>query len=237
MKFGVVVFPGSNCDQDCFYVVKNVLKQQAGYIWHKETKLNNFDCIILPGGFSYGDYLRCGAIARFSPLMDEIVNFANRGRLVIGICNGFQILLEAGLLPGAMLRNTGLHFICKYVYIKTENKETPFTNLCRKNQVLKIPIAHNEGNYYIDKAGLKELEKNSQIVFRYCSSDGEVSKEFNPNGALSNIAGIINKKGNVLGLMPHPERSAEPELGSSDGEFIFESIVRFCKGKAKKLTA
>lgn len=234
MKFAVVVFPGSNCDHDCFYVVKDVLKQKVSYIWHKETKLNNFDCIILPGGFSYGDYLRCGAIARFSPLMDAVINFANRGGLIIGICNGFQILLEAGLLPGAMLRNTGLHFICKYVYIKTENAKTPFTILCRKNQVLKIPIAHNEGNYYIDKAGLKELEKNSQIVFRYCSSDGEVSKKFNPNGAVSNIAGIINKKGNVIGLMPHPERSAEEILGSPDGYLIFESIVRFCKRKVKK---
>lgn len=231
MKFAVVVFPGSNCDRDCFYVAKNVLKQKVNYIWHKETKLNNFDCIILPGGFSYGDYLRCGAIARFSPLMEAVIDFANRGGLVIGICNGFQILLEAGLLPGAMLRNTGLHFICKYIYIKTENKKTPFTNLCRKNQVLKIPIAHNEGNYYIDKEGLKELEKNSQIVFRYCSTDGEVSKKFNPNGAISNIAGIINKKGNVLGMMPHPERSAEVILGSADGYLIFESIVRFCEKK------
>lgn len=231
MKFAVVVFPGSNCDQDCFYVAKDILKQKVSFVWHKETKLNSFDCIILPGGFSYGDYLRCGAIARFSPLMEAVINFANRGGLVIGICNGFQILLEAGLLPGAMLRNTGLHFICKYVYIKTENKKTPFTNLCRKNQVLKIPIAHNEGNYYIDKEGLEELEENSQIVFRYCSSEGEVSKKFNPNGAVSNIAGIINKKGNVLGMMPHPERSAEAILGSADGYLIFESIVRFCEKK------
>ncbi|MFH1857244.1 MAG: phosphoribosylformylglycinamidine synthase subunit PurQ [Candidatus Omnitrophota bacterium] len=231
MKFGIVVFPGSNCDHDCFDVVKNVLKQPVKYIWHKEKNLDKFDCVILPGGFSYGDYLRCGAIARFSPLMESIIKFANAGGLVIGICNGFQILLEAGLLPGAMLRNTNMHFICKYVYIRTENKNTPFTKDCKKNQVLKIPIAHNEGNYYIDKKGLDELEKNAQIVFRYCSREGEVSKKFNPNGAVSNIAGIINKKGNVLGMMPHPERSAENILGSADGHLIFESIVRSCAGK------
>lgn len=231
MKFGVVVFPGSNCDQDCFYVVKDVLKQPVKYIWHKDTELDNFDCIILPGGFSYGDYLRTGAVARFSPVMDSIIDFANRGGIVIGICNGFQILLESGLLPGAMLRNTNLHFICKYVYIKTENIKTPFTNLCKKNQILKIPIAHNEGNYYIDDDGLKSLEKNGQIVFRYCSPDGDFNKESNPNGALANIAGIINREGNVLGMMPHPERSSEAELGSEDGFLILRSILKWLGSK------
>jgi len=231
MKFGVVVFPGSNCDQDCFYVVKDVLKQPVKYIWHKDTELDNFDCIILPGGFSYGDYLRTGAVARFSPVMDSVIDFAKRGGIVIGICNGFQILLESGLLPGAMLRNTNLHFICKYVYIKTENIKTPFTNLCKKNQILKIPIAHNEGNYYIDDDGLKSLEKNGQIVFRYCSPDGDVNKESNPNGALANIAGIINREGNALGMMPHPERSSEAELGSEDGFLILRSILKWLGSK------
>ncbi|MFH0732384.1 MAG: phosphoribosylformylglycinamidine synthase subunit PurQ [Candidatus Omnitrophota bacterium] len=231
MKFAVVVFPGSNCDQDCFYVVKEVLKQPVEYIWHKDTSVNSFDCIILPGGFSYGDYLRTGAVARFSPIMKEIVKFAKEGRTVIGICNGFQILLEAGLLPGAMLRNTGLHFICRHVYIRTENTKTRFTSSCKTDQVLKIPIAHNEGNYYIDKKGLKKLQDNNQIVFRYCSKQGKVNDEHNPNGALDNIAGIINKKGNVLGLMPHPERSSEEALGSRDGFLIFDSIVKWLKQK------
>jgi phosphoribosylformylglycinamidine synthase len=230
MKFGVVVFPGSNCDMDCYYVVRDVLKEPVEYIWHKERKLHKFDCIILPGGFSYGDYLRCGAIARFSPLLDAIVDFAGKGGLLIGICNGFQILLESGLLPGAMLRNKGLHFICKYVYLNTENNLTPFTNLCKKKQLLKMPIAHNEGNYYIDEAGLKNLKKNNQIVFRYCSREGKISDEFNPNGALDNIAGIVNGRGNVLGMMPHPERCSEEELGSDDGFLIFKSIVKWLAG-------
>ncbi len=227
MRFGVVAFPGSNCDQDCFYVVKDILRQTVEYIWHKDTRLNDFDCIILPGGFSYGDYLRTGAIARFSPIMKQVSRFARKGGLLVGICNGFQILLEAGLLPGVMLRNKNFHFMCKYVYVKTENNETPFTNLCSRNQILKIPIAHNEGNYYIDKDGFKNLEKNGQIIFRYCSPVGNVNKEFNPNGSLGNIAGIINREGNVLGLMPHPERSSERELGSTDGFLIFESIVKW----------
>ncbi|MBN1406111.1 MAG: phosphoribosylformylglycinamidine synthase subunit PurQ [Candidatus Omnitrophica bacterium] len=231
MKFGVVVFPGSNCDQDCFYVIKDVLKKPVEYIWHKETDLKDFDCMILPGGFSYGDYLRTGAVARFSPIMKSIIDFADKGKTVIGICNGFQILLEAGLLPGAMLRNKGLHFICKHVYIKVQNTGTRFTSLYKKNKILKIPIAHNEGNYYIDKAGLSGLNKNNQIVFRYCSCDGIVSNEFNPNGALDNIAGIVNEKGNVLGMMPHPERSAEKQLLSDDGFFIFKAIERWLKTK------
>lgn len=231
MRFGVVVFPGSNCDQDCFYVIKDILKAEVSYIWHKQAKLDSFDCIVLPGGFSYGDYLRTGAIARFSPIMSPIIDFVKKGGTAIGICNGLQILLEAGLLPGAMLRNTNLHFICKYVYIKTVNNKTAFTNLCKKDQILRIPIAHNEGNYYIDEQGLKRLEENRQIVFRYCSPDGAVDKESNPNGALANIAGIVNKEGNVLGMMPHPERSSEAELGSEDGLFIFKSIANWLKEK------
>lgn len=225
MKFGMVVFPGSNCDQDCFYVIKDVLKQPVKYIWHKDTGLDSLDCVVLPGGFSYGDYLRTGAVAKFSPIMKSIVDFANRGGFVIGICNGFQILLEAGLLPGAMLRNKNLHFICKFVYIRTENNHTAFTNFCHKHQVLNIPIAHNEGNYYIDEEGLQELKRNNQIVFRYCAPEGNVNEACNPNGAMYSIAGIINKQGNVLGMMPHPERSSEKLLNSEDGLFIFKSIV------------
>ncbi len=222
MRFGVVVFPGSNCDHDCFYVLNNVLKQDVKYIWHKDTEVGNVDCIVLPGGFSYGDYLRTGAIARFSPVMQSVIDFSKKGRLVIGICNGFQILLEAGLLPGAMLRNKNVHFICKHVHIKLLNNNTPFTNLYKKDDVLKIPIAHNEGNYYIDEKGLKTLKENNQIVFQYCA---------NPNGAVDNIAGIVNKEGNVLGMMPHPERSSETELGSQDGFLIFKSIVEWVERK------
>ncbi len=218
MKFGVVVFPGSNCDADCFHVLKNVVKQPVEYVWHKNAKLDHFDCIIIPGGFSYGDYLRCGAIARFSPIMDAIIKFANQGGLVIGICNGFQILLEAGLLPGAMLRNKNLHFICKFVELKVEATDTPFSSKYEKGQTVRIPIAHNEGNYYIDDKGLGELKKNDQIVFRYVD---------NPNGAVDDIAGIVNKKRNVLGMMPHPERSSESILGSDDGFFVFKSIVQW----------
>jgi phosphoribosylformylglycinamidine synthase I len=226
MKFGIAVFPGSNCDQDCFHVIKNVMKQPVEYVWHKETKLGNFDCIVIPGGFSYGDYLRTGAIARFSPIMNSIIEFANRGGLVIGICNGFQILLEAGLLPGAMLRNKDLHFICKFVELRVESNRTPFSSLYQKGQTLKIPIAHNEGNYYIDEKGLEELKKNDQIVFRYVD---------NPNGALDDIAGIVNKKRNVLGMMPHPERCSEIELTSEDGHPIFESIIRWLKEPSSRL--
>lgn len=218
MKFGVIVFPGSNCDQDCFHVAKNVLKQPTEFIWHKTKDLKKSDCIIIPGGFSYGDYLRCGAIARFSPIMEEVIKFANNGGLVIGICNGFQILLEAGLLPGAMLRNTSLHFICKFVNLRVDNANTAFTSGYKKGQTLRIPIAHNEGNYYIDNDGLKKLQDNQQIVFRY---------QQNPNGAMDDIAGIVNEKGNVLGMMPHPERSSENELTSTDGLAIFQSILRF----------
>ena len=225
MKFGVIVFPGSNCDHDCYYVIDKVLKQPVKYIWHKESDLDDVDCIIVPGGFSYGDYLRCGAVARFSPIMKSVIDFANKGGLVIGICNGFQILLEAGLLPGAMLRNSNVHFICKYVDIRTVNNDTPFTNLCKKDQVLHIPIAHNEGNYYIDNDGLKNLEGNNQIIFKYSNKGGDVNADTNPNGSVANIAGIVNKTKNVLGMMPHPERSSEDELLSHDGLVIFKSIL------------
>jgi len=218
MRFGVVVFPGSNCDQDCFDVIKNALKQDVEFIWHKTTSVDGFDCIIIPGGFSYGDYLRCGAIARFSPIMESVIKFANNGGLVIGICNGFQVLLEAGLLPGAMMRNTNLHFICKYVDLKVDATDTPFSSGYNKGQVIRIPIAHNEGNYYIDDKGLAELKKNDQIVFRYVE---------NPNGAIDDIAGIVNKNRNVLGLMPHPERCSEKALGSDDGLVVFKSILKW----------
>lgn len=217
MRFGVVVFPGSNCDQDCFNVVKDVLKQPVEYIWHHASKLDHFDCVILPGGFSYGDYLRCGAIARFSPIMDSIKKFSERGGKVIGICNGFQILTEAGLLPGALIRNKNLHFICKHVNIRVENNKTPFTNKLKRGQVLHIPIAHGEGNYTCDPATLRGLKRNKQIAFTYY---GE-----NPNGSTANIAGIFNKRRNVLGMMPHPERASESILGSEDGLFIFQSIL------------
>jgi len=224
MKFGIVVFPGSNCDRDCFDGVTRVLGAQALYLWHKETQLPNLDCIILPGGFSYGDYLRCGAIARFSPIMKEVVKFANAGGKVIGICNGFQILTEAHLLPGVLLRNKNLNFICKNVFLKTGEAKTPFTQKLKPGQVLEMPIAHMEGNYFIDSEGLKKIQKNGQIVFQYSSEKGEVNSEFNPNGALENIAGICNENGNVLGLMPHPERVVESLLGGSSGKILFESL-------------
>ena len=229
MRFGVVVFPGSNCDYDCYYVIKHVLKREVNFIWHKERKLSGYDCIILPGGFSYGDYLRTGAIARFSPVMREIESYAKHGGLVMGICNGFQILLEAGLLPGAMTRNKNLNFICKFVNILVENERTPYTSLCRKGQVLRVPIAHIEGNYYADEKTLKDLKENGQVVFRYCDEEGKISESSNPNGSKEAIAGICNKEGNVLGMMPHPERASEAILGSEDGRLIFESIINTLK--------
>jgi len=229
LKAGVLVFPGSNCDDDCYYVLSDVLGQDVEFVWHGGKKLDHFDALILPGGFSYGDYLRTGAIARFSPVMESVIKFADSGKLVIGICNGFQILLEAGLLPGAMLRNKNLSFICKYVTIRTENIKTPFTNKCKKGQALRIPIAHNEGNYYVDKDTLKKMKSNGQIVFRYCDEDGGVSPSANPNGSLDNIAGIVNEAGNVLGMMPHPERSSEKLLNSEDGRLIFESMIAWVK--------
>lgn len=224
MKLAVIVFPGSNCDHDMLFAVKNVMREDAMFIWHQDENLSAYDVVVLPGGFSYGDYLRAGAIARFSHIMQEVVKFANRGKLVLGICNGFQILTECGLLPGALMRNENLRFVCKHVYIRTENADTLFTHRLNKGQILRIPIAHNEGNYYIDDNGLRELYDNQQIVFRYCSSTGELADEYNPNGSLDHIAGIINKKGNVLGMMPHPERAMELLIGSADGQSIFKSI-------------
>lgn len=231
MRFGVVVFPGSNCDHDCYSVVKSVLKESVDFIWHKDGDLAGYDCIILPGGFSYGDYLRTGSIARFSPVMRSVKEFADRGGLVIGICNGFQILLESSLIPGAMLRNKGLKFICKFVNLKTENTAIPFTSGFKKGQVIRLPIAHNEGCYYSDQETLKALKENNQIIFRYCSDSGGVNEEDNPNGSLENIAGVCNREGNVLGMMPHPERASENILGSSDGIIIFESIREYIKQK------
>jgi phosphoribosylformylglycinamidine synthase len=225
MKFGVIIFPGSNCDQDAFWTVENVLKQQATFLWHESHDLQNVDAIIVPGGFAFGDYLRTGAIAKFSPVMESVRKFADQGGIVIGICNGFQILCEAGLLPGALMRNSGLKYVCKPVNVRVENTDTPFTNACTQGEVLCIPIGHMEGNYFCDEATLAELKRNQQIVFRYCSPSGEITPESNPNGSLENIAGICSPGRNVLGMMPHPERSSEPELGGTEGFKIFESLV------------
>lgn len=226
MKFGIAVFPGSNCDHDCYHVLKHVLGQETKFLWHKDTtSLKGYDCIILPGGFSYGDYLRCGAIAKFSPIIKEIRSFAESGGLVLGICNGFQVLLETGLLPGALMHNRTLRFICKDVHVRVENSETPFTQKIENGKVLKIPVAHAEGNYYADMETLKGLEDNGQIVFRYSTEGGKVTEDANPNGSMKNIAGIANKNKNVLGIMPHPERCSEVILGNTDGRFIFESIL------------
>ena len=225
MKFGIIIFPGTWSDRDCYYALSDILKQKVSYIWHKETNLSEYDCVILPGGFSYGDYLRPGAIARFSPVMTSLEHFASRGKLVIGICNGFQILCESGLLPGVLLRNDHLEYRCQWTYIKAENTSTVFTSQCQNGQVLKIPISHYEGRYYADDATLAELETDKRIIFRYSTSTGEINDAANPNGSLHNIAGIINKKGNVLGMMPHPERACEPLLGSSDGNLIWEPII------------
>jgi len=226
VKFGVIVFPGSNCDHDSHYVAETMMKQEARLIWHKEGSIGDADVIILPGGFSYGDYLRCGAIARFSPVMKDVVRFANNGGLVIGICNGFQVLTEAGLLPGVLLRNKSLLFICKYLHLRVENANTKFTNQCTKGEALEIPIAHGEGNYFTDSDSLKRLEDNQQVVFRYSDRSGKITDEANPNGSLNNIAGIINENGNVLGMMPHPERASDQVLKHTDGRKIFESIIK-----------
>jgi phosphoribosylformylglycinamidine synthase len=223
--FGVVVFPGSNCDHDAFYSLHKILDYKVSFLWHKDTDLKNNKVIILPGGFSYGDYLRSGAIARFSPIMNSIIQFANNGGYVIGICNGFQVLLEAGLLPGVLLKNTSLKFVCKDVYLKIENNETNFTKGITSDKILKIPIAHSDGNYFIENDTLKELEDKNQIIFKYSSPEGIITKEANPNGSLNNIAGIINKRGNILGIMPHPERSCDPVLKKTDGSLIFKALV------------
>ena len=225
MRWAVVRFPGSNCDQDAFHVLKNVLAQEVDYVWHKDDSLHGADAIVVPGGFSYGDYLRCGAIARFSPIMPAVKAAAAAGKTVLGICNGFQILCESGLLPGALMRNIGLKYVCKPVHVRVENNETPFTNTCRKGEVLTIPVGHMEGNYFCDETTLAELKRDNRIVFRYANAQGEITPEANPNGSLENIAGICSSGRNVLGMMPHPERAAEPELGGTDGFKIFESLV------------
>ena len=225
IKFGIVQFPGSNCDFDSYRVAKEILLTDAEFLWHKERDLKKSDIIILPGGFSYGDYIRTGSIARFSPIMEEVIKFANNGGIVLGICNGFQILLEAGLLPGVMLKNESLKFISKDIHVRVENKNTIFTSEIKK-EVLKIPIAHAEGNYFADDDVLKQLEDEGRIVFKYSSPEGKVTEEFNPNGSKLNIAGIINENGNVLGMMPHPERCSDNLLGNSDGLGIFSSILK-----------
>jgi phosphoribosylformylglycinamidine synthase len=225
MRFGVVVFPGTWSDADCHHALNATLGQETEYIWHKDTDLTGYDCIVLPGGFSYGDYLRPGAIARFSPVMASVERFAADGGLVIGICNGFQVLCEAGLLPGVLLRNHHLQFRCQWTDLLVENAGSVFSSACRKGQVLRIPISHGEGNYFADEETLATLEAGNRVVFRYASADGEVTPESNPNGSLNNIAGIVNERGNVLGMMPHPERACEAVLGSVDGNLVFRSIV------------
>jgi len=224
MKFGVVTFPGSNCDYDAYAAVRHILNEEVEFLWHKSEDLLGSDVVILPGGFSYGDYLRAGAIARFSPIMEKVIAFAKAGGMVMGICNGFQVLTESGLLPGALMRNAHLRFSCKFVYLRVEHTSNPYTRSCQRGEVLKIPIAHGEGNYYHFDGEIKELEDNGQVIFRYCESSGNVSPEANPNGSVHNIAGISNREGNVLGMMPHPERAVEEVLGSVDGLKIFESI-------------
>jgi phosphoribosylformylglycinamidine synthase subunit PurQ / glutaminase len=225
MKFGVIIFPGSNCDHDSYHAVVTATGQQATFLWHESHDLENCDAIIVPGGFAYGDYLRTGAIARFAPIMQEVAKFASGGGLVLGICNGFQILCEAGLLPGALMRNAGLKYVCKQVHLRVENPDTPFTNACRKGDVLQIPIGHMEGNYYCDPQTLATLKQQERIVFRYATTDGRITPEANPNGSLENIAGICNEGRNVLGTMPHPDRCSESLLGSADGVKIFRSMA------------
>jgi len=224
-NFGVVVFPGSNCDHDCYHVIKYVFDQGCDFVWHEERSLDGFDCVILPGGFSYGDYLRTGAIARFSPVMKAVEKFASNGGLVIGICNGFQILVEAGLIPGALMKNASLKFVCKWVNIRVENNNTPFTHLTKVGDSLRIPIAHGEGNYFAPQEVLVKFSQNSQVVFRYCDEEGKVTPESNPNGSIENIAGICSPQGNILGMMPHPERCSEEMLGGENGRLIFESVI------------
>lgn len=226
MKFGVVTFPGSNCDHDMHYVLKKMLGQECVHLWHKDTDLQGCDCVVLPGGFSYGDYLRSGAIARFSPIMEKVIEFANNGGYVIGICNGFQILCESGLLPGALLHNDCQKFICKNVLLQVQTEKSAFTSLCKPKQILKVPVAHGEGRYFADDDTIAKLNDNDQVLFRYCAEDGSVSKAANPNGSLQNIAGICNEGRNVFGMMPHPERCADEVLGNVDGRILFEGIIR-----------
>lgn len=225
MRFSILVFPGSNCDHDAYHAVKHVLGHSARFIWHGETDLQNPDCVILPGGFSYGDYLRSGAMAAFSPAMDSVRRFAEAGGLVLGICNGFQVLTETGMLPGALMRNRSLNFICKDVYLKTENNRLPFTRAMEPGKTVRIPIAHADGNYSCDPETLKQLEAENRVVFRYCDEQGQVTEDANPNGSIANIAGITNETGNVLGMMPHPERAVETILGNTDGLGVFHSLI------------
>jgi phosphoribosylformylglycinamidine synthase len=225
MKFAIVILPGSNCDHDAMHVTKTVLGAEAEFLWHKDTDLRGADCVIIPGGFAYGDYLRAGALAKFAPVMEPIKRHAAAGRLVFGICNGFQVLTEVGLLPGALMRNEHLRFVSRDIYLRTEETDTPFTNALEVGQLLRVPIAHGEGNYFADEATLDELERNRQVIFRYCDPDGRVLREANPNGSARNIAGICNATRNVLGMMPHPERCSESLLGNADGLAIFKSIA------------
>ncbi len=225
MKFGVVVFPGSNCDHDAYHVISKVIGQPVDFIWHQATSLEGYDAVILPGGFSYGDYLRAGAIARFSPIMRAVTSFAATGGLVLGICNGFQILCESGLLPGALLPNRTMKFVCQFVHVRVEATDTPFTHLYERGQILSLPIAHGEGNYYCDAETLERLRRENRILLRYCDEQGRVTEEANPNGSLDNIAGICNRQRNVFGLMPHPERAAEEALGGADGRILFHSMA------------
>jgi phosphoribosylformylglycinamidine synthase I len=231
MRFAVIVFPGSNCDHDAHYTARHVFGQDAEFVWHKETSLKGADVVILPGGFSHGDYLRTGAIARFSPIMSSVADFARRGGPVLGICNGFQVLLEAGLLPGAMLRNRDLKFHCEHVWVRTEQTDTPFTLRASRGQVLKVPIAHGEGNYFADPDVVRMLESTGRVVFRYCDASGQVTDASNPNGSLNSIAGVCNEARNVVGLMPHPERACETALGSDDGRVMFESVISALTGQ------
>lgn len=233
MNFAVLQFPASNCDQDAVHVLRNVLGHSAGLVWHKDTSLGNADAVIVPGGFSYGDYLRTGAIARFSPIMQAVKNFAEQGGPVLGICNGFQILCEAGLLPGALIRNRSLQFRCEQVHLKTVNNQTAFTNSIPQGKLLRVPIAHGEGCYFADPETLAALQKNNQVLWKYVTASGEPSDEANPNGSVQNIAGISNLQGNVAGLMPHPERASEPLLGSADGRLVFESLVNHLQNGTK----
>jgi len=230
MKFGIIQFPGSNCDLDKLWVLQDVFRQEARYIWHKDTDLSDLDCVVVPGGFSYGDYLRTGAIARFSPVMKAVAEHAAQGKLVIGICNGFQILCEAGLLPGALLRNRSLQFRCEHVFVRIETQKSPFTCLAHGNQIMRIPVAHGEGCYFADPATIAELKKNDQILFRYVDASGRVTDTASPNGAVENIAGICNMTRNVCGMMPHPERASEDALGSADGRVVWESILNHLRG-------
>ena len=225
MKFGVIVFPGSNCDHDAYHVISKHVGQPVDFIWHRDTDLRGYDAVIIPGGFSYGDYLRAGALARFSPVMNSVKEFAAKGNLVLGICNGFQILCEAGLLPGALIRNRELHFVCAHVNVRVESVNTPFTHELKPGSILSLPIAHAEGNYVCDDQTLAELQHEDRIIFRYCDRDGQITDEANSNGSRDNIAGICNQKRNVLGLMPHPERACEDLLGSSDGREVFRSLA------------